>query len=176
MQSSHVLDVLACQARTLHLVPSNMDQCLQEVRFPPPAPATPLDTLGLTIQTECRTAAKTQLHATEAEVEDVHRCLELPEGHHMWELNIAYTQLVLPSQKRRMAGCTMRLLDASGMEVSTCVRHQGTWGAGCGANASVESWTKTLCAHLRMAGHLARHQWALPLIEQSCPAVDDTLF
>ena len=126
--------------------------------------------------TECRTAAYAQLRATEAEVEDVHRCLELPEGHHMWELNIAYTQLVLPSQKRRMSGCTMRLLDASGMEVSTCVRHQGTWGANCGPNDSVESWTKTLCAHLRMAGHLPRHQWALPLIEQSCPAVDDMLF
>jgi hypothetical protein len=49
MKSSHVLDVLACQARTLHLVPSNMDQCLQEVRYPPPVPATSLDTLGLTI-------------------------------------------------------------------------------------------------------------------------------
>jgi hypothetical protein len=75
-----------------------------------------------------------QRGATEAEVSDVHRCLELPEGHHLWELNIAYTKLALPSQKRRMFGCTMRLLDAAGMEVSTCVRNQGTWGAGCGPN------------------------------------------
>jgi hypothetical protein len=35
----------------------------------------------------------------------------------------------------------------------------------------VESWKATLCAHLRMAGHHARNQWALPLIEQTCDPV-----